>query len=115
MRAALQWLPLTLGYAVCMAASHLILKILGQHSLGKGIFLFALANGIGFLGMVLLPFALTKGPAPLIYALAIGGGFTLLQIGCWFLFPRTISLVELTGIFLIVAGLSLLASRQLTA
>lgn len=115
MRAVLQWLPFTLGYAVCMASSHLLLKILSQNSFGKGVLLFGLANGIGFLGMVLLPVALIKGPAPLIYALAIGGGFTLLQIGCWVLFPRAVTLTEIMGIFLIVAGLSLLASRQLTA
>jgi multidrug transporter EmrE-like cation transporter len=106
------WMPLALGYAVCMAGSHLLLKIAGQSSTGKGLMVFAFANGIGFLGMVLLPFALKKGPAALVYALAIGGGFALLQTVCWFLFPQPASMREVGGVCLIVAGLCLLASRH---
>ncbi|MDZ4789336.1 MAG: hypothetical protein SH807_10385 [Blastochloris sp.] len=107
------WFLLTLGYAVCMAASHLLLKTAGQSPLGKGLLVFALANGVGFLGMVLLPFALQKGPAPFTFALAIGGGFALLQAACWILFPQAFSLPEVVGVFLIIAGICLLAYRQL--
>jgi multidrug transporter EmrE-like cation transporter len=109
------WMPWALGYAACMALSHVLLKLVGQSTPMKGLTVFALANGVGFLGMALLPFALKKGPTSFVYALAIGGGFALLQTACWILFPQPASLREIGGVCLIVAGLCLLASCQMNA
>ncbi len=111
----MNWLGFTLAYALCMASSHLLLKIASQHGLAKGSLVFIIANLIGFLGMLSLPFALQRGSTAITYSLAIGGGYLLLQIAAAVLFHHTLSTVEILGIILITVGLMLLVSKPISS
>ena len=95
-------------YAVAMAGANILLKFASQSTGLQWWIYFALANATGFSCVVVLPFALKLGNPNLVYALAIGGGFTLVQISSCLLFREPLSQCQWSGVALVALGLILL-------
>jgi multidrug transporter EmrE-like cation transporter len=60
------------------------------------------------------PFATAElglAPAPLVYALCIGLGFTALQIGAWAIFREPIAPAQWAGVACVALGLVLLQCK----
>jgi multidrug transporter EmrE-like cation transporter len=94
-----------LGYACSMAGANICLNYaaLAQSRAGWWTWFIA-ANAVGFLCVVSLPHALKLAPPNIVYALAIGGGYLLLQIAAFLLFREPLSAWQWAGIALIGVG-----------
>lgn len=95
-------------YALAMAGSNLLLKVVANSTGWRWWLWFAAANAVGFSCVVVMPVALRLGPAPLVYAVAIGLGFTALQVGAWLIFREPLSVVQWAGVGCVAAGLVML-------
>jgi len=101
----------TLIYALCMAGANLLLKFASQTQGLRWWIFFALANATGFGCVVILPYALKLAPSNIVYALAVGSGFCLLQISAALFFREPLSLWQWIGVVGMAVSLILLQIR----
>jgi multidrug transporter EmrE-like cation transporter len=102
---------LVTAYALGMAGTNLLLKMASTATGWAWWGWFAAANAVGFSCVVVMPFALQLAPAPLVYALCIGLGFTALQIGAWAIFREPIAPAQWAGVACVALGLVLLQCK----
>lgn len=102
---------LVTAYALGMAGSNLLLKMASAASGAMWWIWFAAANAVGFSCVVIMPFALKLAPAPLVYALSIGLGFTALQIAAWVVFREALGPAQWAGVACVGLGLVLLQCK----
>jgi multidrug transporter EmrE-like cation transporter len=96
------------AYACSMAGANLCLKYAAMAHGTAAWAWFAAANVVGFLCVASLPFALKLAPANVVYALAIGLGYLVLQVAGFLLFREPLSTWQWTGITLVGMGTFLL-------
>ncbi len=108
----MKFYSLILIYALSMTSANIFLKFASQAQGLRWWIFFALANVTGFASVIALPFALKLSNPNLVYALAIGGGFTFLQLASCLLFREALSSWQWGGIALITLGIVLLQIRS---
>lgn len=105
---------LVLGYAVSMTASNLCFKMVhtgpgwNWSEPGMAWAWFFAGNVAGFFCPILITIALKQDNAQVIYALCLGIGFCLVQLGSFFFFREPLSWIQWSGITLIGLGVFLL-------
>lgn len=97
-----------LGYAIAMAAANLFFKASADSSGRMFWFYYILGNASGFVCTLFIPLALRLGSPSVVYAMAIGGGFVLLQLASYMLFQQALTGWQWAGIALISAGIIML-------
>ena len=100
-----------LGFSVGTTASWLQFKRAADSSGWTAVWYFVLGNVIGAICPIALTFALRRGHPNLVYALALGGSFALLQIVSWRLFRQPMSVAQWSGVGCVGLGVVLLQLR----
>lgn len=101
------------SYALCMTMNNLFFKWAAMADGWRYWPWFIAGNLAGFLGCVVMPFALKLGPSNMVYALSIGGGFCLLQLSALWIFREPLSPWQWAGVGLIAAGIFLLQFKPI--
>ncbi|MDX6766893.1 MAG: hypothetical protein SFU85_08890 [Candidatus Methylacidiphilales bacterium] len=92
-------------YAAGMAGANLLLRYTSMAHGWAWWAWFAAANATGFICVVVMPHALKLGSSNVVYALALGGGFCLLQLSAWWLFREPLSAWQWAGVGFVALGL----------
>jgi small multidrug resistance pump len=99
---------LVLGYAISMAGSNLLFKVVATKSGTEWWLWFAAGNVVGFGCPVLITYALREESPQLVYAFTLGSGFVLLQLVAWWWFKAPVTGMQLGGLALTAVGLVML-------
>ena len=98
-------------FIVAQAASALLFKLTSGAS-GLAWWLYFIAgNAVGFGCPVGLTLALKGNNPNLVYAIAFGGGFCLIQFSAWWFFREPLSPWQWSGIVFILCGIFFLQIR----
>jgi len=94
-----------LGFVVFYVGDNVCLRYASQRAGWPAFWWFAAGNVLGFIATIMLTLALKAQHPNIIFALAQGGGFCLLQLTAFYLFHDPLSRVQWTGVALIAIGI----------
>lgn len=95
-------------FIITSTASSLLFRVASQHTGRPALLYFILGNLCGFGVSVSLTLALHWGHANMVYAMAFGGAFCILQVVSWLMFKEPLTTIQWTGVGLVAAGMFLL-------
>lgn len=102
---------LIVGFVTFYTGDNVCLRLASERSGWPWFWWFAAGNALGFVATLMLTLALRAQHPNLIFALAQGGGFCVLQLTAFYLFRIPLSPWQWLGIALIAVGIMLVQTR----
>ena len=93
-----------LGFVAFYTGDNVCLRVSSERTGATAFWWFAAGNVLGFIATVMLTFALKSQNPNIIFALAQGGGFCVLQLTAFYLFRVPLTPLQWIGVSLIALG-----------
>ncbi len=105
---------LIVGFITFYTGDNVCLRYASERSGWPWFWWFAAGNALGFIATLMLTLALRAQHPNIIFALAQGGGFCVLQLTAFYLFRVPLSPVQWVGVALIALGIICVQLRPAT-
>ncbi len=99
------------GFVAFYTGDNVCLRYSSERAGWPAFWWFAVGNVLGFIATVMLTFALKAQHPNIIFALAQGGGFCVLQLASFYIFRVPLSPLQWAGVILIAIGIFCVQSK----